>query len=115
MWKFVKSLFVTSSQYDQLIDLLNQAKKEAINRNLELTAYSDANDFVKFLDECIQNMKTNNNLSFYQHLELVGIFFPTGEWDDAHGSQELANQITDVIDNLEKYQFCKNVYSWVNY
>jgi hypothetical protein len=88
---------------------LTEAKNESLNRNLDIMAYTTVQDFAKFLDECIQTLKTNQYLTHYQHLELIGIFFPTGEWDDAHGSQDVANHITDIIEQTERYQFQKQI------
>lgn len=108
MWKYLRSLFAFNSdttlhRNQQLARLLNEAKNEALNQNLDIMAYATVQDFDDFLNNCIKTLKNNQNLDFYQYLELIGIFYPTGEWDYAHGSEDIANRITSIIESINDY------------
>lgn len=99
--RWFQSLFSSYfTKDDRLIALLNQAKDQVIQNHLILTAYKDVNELVDFLNSCIRSLNESNRLTTYQFLELVGIFAPTGEWDDAGGSQSVANDIIDILETL---------------
>ncbi len=89
---------------EEILNLLSLTDKAAV----EMISYGNKSTFT-FFDSCAdvgnyikETADRVRNGELEEISKLWYIFAPTGVWDDAGGSQEIANQIFEIINEKHK-------------
>ncbi len=84
------------TELQRLLSLLDKAVQEMIAKGETSTfSYFDTCEDVGLFIQDIANKARNGKIQ--EISKLWYIFAPTGVWDDSHGSQEIANEIFEII------------------
>ncbi len=90
-----------NDEVQHLLSLLDKAASEMISLGNQSTfSYFDTCEDLGLYIRAITNKAKSGEVNELSKLWYV--FAPTGTWDDSHGSQEIANEIFEILNRNYK-------------
>jgi hypothetical protein len=81
----------------ELMQLLGEAALEMAERKGRINVYSNYKSYADFAEHLLEQVKRLGEKDFSALNEIKLIFLPTGDWDDADGSPDMANRISALL------------------